>query len=152
MELWDFKEGWLDFYLNEAKELMGEEYNLLDKAVLEKICQMQVFAALGDYELYKEKQFIVGVPYKLLSQSEVEEQVVVQGTIDLLAIGNNKAIIIDYKYSSISRDEDIREKYQKQLALYAYAVKKVLKLDVEAHLVNIYSQKVISFDKESLKL
>ena len=61
-------------------------------------------------------------------------------------------MLIDYKYSTIAKNEDLLEKYRKQLALYAYAVQKVLNLPVEAYLVNIYSQKVISLDNESLKL
>ncbi len=152
LELWDFKENWLEFYKNSAKEKMCEDYNLLDEKVLEKICSMEVFSKLIGYTLHKEKQFIVGVPYNLVANSQVAEEVVIQGTIDLLAVKEDRAIIIDYKYSSISSDKDLLEKYTKQLALYAYAVQKVLKLPVEAHLVNIYSQKVISLDNESLKL
>lgn len=151
LELWDFKEDWQGFYKTRAKELMSEEWDLLEEKVLEKICSMEVFSLLNGYSLHKEKQFIVGVPYKLIASSTVEDEVVVQGTIDLLAINKNKAIIVDYKYSTISNEQDLVKKYQKQLALYAYAVKKVLNLEVEAYLINIYSQKVISLT-EGLKL
>lgn len=153
LELWDFKQNWQEFYQTSAKELMGEEYQLLDTAVLQKICSMQVFSSLSDSVLHKEKQFIVGVPYNLIDKtSSVQDQVVIQGTIDLFAVKDNKAVLIDYKYSTIAKNEDLLEKYRKQLALYAYAVQKVLNLPVEAYLVNIYSQKVISLDNESLKL
>ncbi len=153
LELWNFKEGWREFYLGKAKEqMLDSEYSLLNEEALEKICSMRVFSELENYALYKEKEFVVGVPYNLVAQSSVEQEIIIQGTIDLLAISKDKAIVLDYKYSAIKEDSDLAEKYRKQLALYAYAVNKLLGLPVEAHLINIYSQKIVSYDNESLKL
>ncbi len=153
LELWDFKQDWKEFYKTSAKENMLEsEYELLDESVLEKICSMREFSTLKNFALYKEKEFIVGVPYNLLADSESTQEVVIQGTMDLLAVSNEKAIVFDYKYSSIKEDKNLAEKYRKQLALYVYAVEKLLNIPTEAHLINIYSQKIISYDKDSLNL
>ena len=40
------------------------------------------------------------------------------------------AYLIDYKYSSVTSDEKLIQRYKKQLELYAYAVEKVLKKKV----------------------
>lgn len=153
LELWDFKQDWKEFYKTSAKENMLEsEYELLNESVLEKICSMREFSTLKNFVLYKEKEFIVGVPYNLLADSESTQEVVIQGTMDLLAVSNEKAIVFDYKYSSIKEDKDLAEKYRKQLALYVYAVEKLLNIPTEAHLINIYSQKIVSYDKDSLNL
>ena len=92
------------------------------------------------------------MPYNLISKESSDKKVIVQGTIDLLAIKDNKAVIIDYKLSQIAKDEDLINKYKTQLALYAYAVKTLLNLEVECYLVNILSQRLIKIDKEHLKL
>ena len=49
------------------------------------------------------------------------EEVLVQGVIDLLILGE-KTIIVDFKYSSLD-DEETKNKYKKQLNLYKMAVK-----------------------------
>jgi ATP-dependent exoDNAse (exonuclease V) beta subunit len=152
LELWSFDENWREFYVGEAKQKMLErDYELLSEQVLEKICSMRVYSSLNNFTIYKEKEFIVGVPYSLIAQSNIDEEIVIQGTIDLLAVSKEKAVVLDYKYSSI-KDEGLAEKYRKQLALYAYAVQKLLNLPVEAHLINIYSQKIVSYSEDSLKL
>ena len=130
---------------------MKEQISIL-KEKLDKICSMDVFNMVKDYSLYKEKDFFVGVPYNLISKESSDKKVIVQGTIDLLAIKDNKAVIIDYKLSQIAKDEDLINKYKTQLALYAYAVKTLLNLEVECYLVNILSQRLIKIDKEHLKL
>ena len=47
----------------------------------------------------------------------------VQGKIDLLALGKEDAVIVDYKLSAHTREELIKT-YQAQLSLYALAVQK----------------------------
>ena len=53
------------------------------------------------------------------------EEILIQGIIDLLAIKDGKAIIIDYKHSGIISEQKLIERYRKQLEFYAYAVNKV---------------------------
>ena len=153
LECWDFAEDYLEYYNGKAKlDLLKEEYDLLEQEKLQKICSMEVFNLIKNYEIYKEKDFFVGVPFNLISNSDTTKEVIVQGTIDLLAVSKDKAVIIDYKLSSIAQEQDLIDKYKTQLALYAYAVKKLLKLDVECYLVNILSQKLIKLSKEDITL
>ena len=55
--------------------------------------------------------------------ADIEDEVEVQGKIDLLAIGKEDAVIVDYKLSAHTREELI-ETYRVQLTLYAIAVQK----------------------------
>ena len=67
-----------------------------------------------------------------------------QGIIDLLVIDGENAEIIDYKYSSRTA-ESLKNKYEKQLDLYAYAVNKVLgKKVIKKTLVNIFTGESVS--------
>ena len=58
------------------------------------------------------------------------EPVLLQGVIDLLAINDGKAVIVDYKYS-LKGEENLIKTYKKQLSLYKEAVERSLKVKVE---------------------
>lgn len=146
LEKWDFSKGYKEFFDSLSDNgFTKEEIALLNFDNVEKICSMEVFKELVSYDVFKEKNFVVSVPYKFVSDVETEEEIVVQGTIDLLALSktDDKAIILDYKFSSIKNSEDLVDKYSKQLFLYKYAVEKILKRKAECYLINIYSCKII---------
>lgn len=69
------------------------------------------------YTLHREKEFIVD-----------DSGTLMQGVIDLLAVKEGTAIIVDYKTGSSPN----KAAYVRQLELYAAAVEKVLNLKVEA--------------------
>ena len=75
----------------------------------------------------------------MLFSTDSAENVLLQGVIDLLAIKDGRATIIDYKYSSLN-GESAKRRYGKQLALYAYAAEKILGVKVERKiLLNLFS-------------
>ncbi len=117
----------------------GLEQALLSKDKLVEILSNPVFYTLQDARLYKEQQFLVSLPVKQtyakkrgmegLLKAEGEEEMLFQGAIDLLAVGEETRII-DYKYSTRSAEE-LKAHYQPQLNLYKLAVAKVLKIPAE---------------------
>jgi ATP-dependent exoDNAse (exonuclease V) beta subunit len=69
-----------------------------------------------------------------------------QGVIDLLAVGKDQAIIVDYKYSSLTA-ESLKARYGKQLELYAYAVEKSIgKKVVKTALLNLFTGDSVLID------
>lgn len=90
----------------------------------------KTFDGVVGKEIFREKSFLTNVPAKLIFDTDSEEQVLVQGVIDLLVIDGDSASVIDYKYSSLS-DARLKERYGKQLNLYAYAVERALGLKVK---------------------
>ncbi|MBO4472611.1 MAG: UvrD-helicase domain-containing protein [Clostridia bacterium] len=87
-----------------------------------------VFAALKrvrrlveGYEVYREKSFLLRLPARAASVADIDDPVLVQGKIDLLAIKGDEAIVLDYKLSGLPSPV-LREKYDKQLELYKKAV------------------------------
>ncbi len=127
-----------------------EGAELLSKDKLLEILQNPVFGRLQDKRLYKEQQFLVSLPVKdtyalkkdVLPDLEVREdgeEMIFQGAIDLLAVGE-EVEIIDYKYSH-KNAKSLQEHYHPQLDLYRQAVAKILKLPLEkvrCTIVNIY--------------
>lgn len=83
----------------------------------------KVAELVGDKAIYREKSFILHLPASEAGVADIEDEVEVQGKIDLLAIGKEDAVIVDYKLSAHTREELI-ETYRAQLTLYALAVQK----------------------------
>lgn len=114
-----------------------EEAKLLDLELVDRILNMDIFESIKGGKLYKEAEFCY-----LASPEEVglegEDGILVQGVIDLLAVKEKGAVLIDYKLSTIKNDEDLINAYKTQVKLYKCAVEKVLKIKVEkVYLVNI---------------
>ena len=77
--------------------------------------------AEGNPNVRREYKFMLSVPGAELGISATQDEVLVQGVIDLLIPTKDGVIIVDYKHTSASGDELI-ERYAKQLDLYARAV------------------------------
>ncbi len=139
LELSSFDKSMVDSELQKFLEdgkLSQSEYTLLDSAKLKDILSCEIFDKLKGYKLYHEQPFMCLVPADILGE-DGDSQVLIQGVIDLLAINGDSAIIVDYKYSGLA-DDKLLHKYSKQLELYGYAVKNVLKKKLEnLYLLNI---------------
>lgn len=120
----------------EVKRLLGsgkltaEQADLLNAKKLSRILQAKIFKELSGYKLYREQPFVVALPANEISAYSAKDDILVQGVIDLLAIKDGSAIIVDYKNSSKSAEE-LKLRYEKQLAIYRRAVEKTLNLRVE---------------------
>ena len=81
--------------------------------------------------LYKEKEFIMQASLNEIGATDFEsqEKVIVQGIVDLFAVGD-ELMLIDYKYSSLSPDA-LKERYQKQIDLYSLALSKAFDRKIE---------------------
>ena len=71
----------------------------------------------------------------------------IQGIADLIAIDCDGAILIDYKISTIEREEDIIKAYKTQMKLYKNAIENILKLKVKrVVLLNVLQCKTIEIE------
>lgn len=126
------------------------EMKLLSSDKLVDILSNSAFARLRGKRLYKEQQFLVSLPVRdtyakredadpVLAQGE--EEMIYQGAIDLLAIGEDgETQIIDYKFSKGSAAY-LRAHYRPQLELYRQAAAKILRIPPEkirCSIINIY--------------
>ena len=132
------------------KAQKAEESALIREEKLLEILSNPVFYTLRDTKLYKEQQFLVSLPVKdtyakkkridrALAEKLGDEEMIFQGAIDLLSVGE-QVRIIDYKYSR-GNAEYLKEHYRPQLELYKQAVAKIMRIDpsvVKCSIVNIY--------------
>lgn len=89
-------------------------------------------------EVQKEKPFYITIPAKEIYEEEVEEDILVQGMIDLYYINQkDELILVDYKTDFVQTENELIEKYKKQLEWYQKALEEALQRKVEH--VFIYS-------------
>ena len=133
LELLDFTR--MDLAKQQADEMVAsgliEEKDLQD-IELDKIINSlssPIFSEIADKKLYKEKSFLAKIPARLVTGQDTDTEILVQGVIDLLAVDNDSAIVIDYKYSGKDKNA-LKATYQKQLDLYSIAIEQALNVKV----------------------
>ncbi len=88
--------------------------------------------------LFKEKPFVME-----------HEQVLVQGIIDVFWLEEDKVILLDYKTDHVREVEELKERYQTQLDLYAdalsryYSANRNKEIESEAYIYSFYFQEEV---------
>ena len=127
LALFDYTKG-----LEQLPAILGEEeLSLLNKE------QFQTFlsSSLGDCfkkayrekRLFREKHFMRALPYHSLFPERTEEdEVLLQGIIDAFIVEDDGIILVDYKTDRVKSEEELRERYRKQIMLYSDALEAIL--------------------------
>ncbi len=91
-------------------------------------------------KLWREQQFIMSIPAaEMDSRWGLEEQVLVQGIVDAFFEEADGLVLVDYKTDRVQKgqEEELLEKYRKQLWYYARVLERVYKKPVKE--VQIYA-------------
>ena len=146
--------------LNLKKEIYSLEdiKNLVKELELKQIITLKQAEAINVYKVYKftqsniwkelvkakkverEKPFYINIPAKEIYNENVEENVLVQGIIDLYYINqNDELVLLDYKTDFVENQDEkvLIEKYKTQLDLYKKALENSLNRKVDK--IYIYS-------------
>ena len=98
-------------------------------------------------EIYQEKPFYINIPAKEIYKEDIQEDILVQGIIDLYYINkNNEIILVDYKTDFVNRGEEdtLVKKYKNQLELYEKALEQGLNRKVDKkYIYSVYLDKEI---------
>jgi ATP-dependent helicase/nuclease subunit A len=93
---------------------------------------------LASGQILREKEFFMNI-----GQNDIQ---IVQGVIDLMVLGNDGAVVLDYKTGNFDRPESL-VKYRAQLNLYAEAVQKCYGTKVKSKgIVAIEQSKILFLD------
>ena len=116
--------------------------DVIDKnLVLRALCS-PLFDGIQNKKVYRELPFMLKTSYQNLFGGDADENMFLQGVIDMLILDGNKATVVDYKYTK--RPQYIKQNYQKQLDSYAQAVKQILKIDdVKKYVLSLYDGQLI---------
>ena len=95
----------------------------------------------------REKPFYINIPAKDIYKKDTNENILVQGIIDLYYIDKYDNLnLVDYKTDYVERggEQDLVDKYKKQLMLYKDALEKIYKKQVKnTYIYSVYLNKEI---------
>ncbi len=98
-------------------------------------------------KVYKERPFFINIPAREMYDEDVEEEILVQGIIDLYYINQkDEIILVDYKtdYVENGKESELVEKYISQLELYQKALEESLQRKVgKTYIYSVYQGKEI---------
>lgn len=121
--------------------LTEEEEKIIDKNILLKDILL-LKEKCQNLMLVKERQFTMKAKLGEISAINSEDEVLIQGVVDLFAIGE-KNILIDYKWTNETREEKLLHRYGKQLELYKMALEKCFSKKIDE--IYIFSLKNSQF-------
>ncbi len=128
LELLDFKDrlnaqSQVERLLNEGL-MTKEQLAQIDIDKINLALKSNVFDGVNGNSVYREQSFLVSLPASAVFENQCDEQILLQGVIDLLIDEGDGFVIVDYKYSSLTATA-LKAKYKKQLELYALATQKI---------------------------
>ena len=129
----------------ETREIItSKEKEAINPWVIFKFTQSNIWNELKEAkECHKEEAFYINVPAKDVMDTTLDENILVQGIIDLYYITkNDELVLLDYKTDFVSQDEndaklELISKHKPQLMLYKEALENGLNRNVDR--VWIYS-------------
>lgn len=94
-----------------------------------------------DGRLFRERQFIMGMPARELKIADTDEPILIQGIVDAFVISpdGNECILVDYKTDRVSSEDELKKRYEGQLHYYAIALEKMKKCHVSRKLIWSFS-------------
>lgn len=120
-----------------------EQFAIIDREVLKKVMNSSIIEEIRGENIQREQGFLLRVPCNEIREDDCEDEVLLQGVIDLLVQREDEAIIVDYKYSSLSED-GLKERYYPQLALYKKAVEMITGIKkVRVYLLSLKTARLI---------
>lgn len=106
--------------------------------------------AMEQKKLWREQQFVMSIPASWQQPGwGDEEQILVQGIIDAFFEEEDGLVLVDYKtdYVEKGREQELVEKYKRQLWYYARALERVRELPVkEAYIYSFAAGRALSVD------
>ena len=91
-------------------------------------------------KVYREIKVTSFVPVKEIYGIDSDEKVLIQGIADCVIEKNNKLILIDYKTDNVSDENELLDRYKRQIMFYKSAISKTLRKPVKAAM--LYSFKL----------
>lgn len=116
----------------------------LDLDVIRKVAQnQQLKDLLASGKVYREQPFMLNIKAKeVIANCNLDDDVVLQGIVDVVIIKEETAIVLDYKYTK--HPEYIKQNYGSQLNSYAMAVERICKVtSVEKYVMSIANNQLI---------
>lgn len=113
----------------EAKNLITEkERKAIDIEKIYLFTKTNIWKEMQNAkEVQKEKPFYINIAAKEIYKEDIEEDILVQGIIDLYYITEHEELVlVDYKTDKVDNENELIQKYSTQLEIYKEALEKSL--------------------------
>ena len=126
-------------------QLEGEAINTYK---LYSYTKSELFKQLKDAKrVYKEQPFYISLTADEVYGNGIKDNILVQGIIDLYFINqDNEVVLVDYKtdYVEKGKEDELVEKYKKQLEIYKKALEQALGKNVDkCYIYSVYLEKLL---------
>ncbi len=120
-----------------------KEKEAINQRKILKFLQSNIWKQMKEAkQVYKEKPFYIEINANEIQEGNTEDKVLVQGIIDLYFINKeDELILVDYKtdYVEEGKEQELIDKYKKQLELYKIALEDSLDKKVkETYIYSVY--------------
>jgi|GEM_PF-6661798 len=145
---------YIDLYCQTLKEVEENIQSMVLDGLLspdqaEEIDPNEILACLNspigkmarENEIMREKRFVLRKKASELFDDGGDDYTLIQGTMDMLILGE-ETVVVDFKKSSASVPK-LKERYKKQLDLYAEAVETSLGKKVDKKLLYVFGRDII---------
>ncbi len=114
------------------KIISEEESKFINISKIEKFLKSPIAQEIKKcIKIEKEKAFCTKIKAKEIFEESQDEEILVQGIIDLYAIDEkNSIILLDYKTDFVEKEQELVIKYKNQLKIYKEALENALDLKV----------------------
>ena len=134
----------------EKKNIISEkEKNGIDINKIYEFTKSNIWKEMQNAkEIGRERPFYINIPAKEVYNEDIDEEILVQGIIDLYYITNDeKIVLVDYKTDRVKSEEELIEKYKVQLNIYKRAIEKSLNKKVDkVYIYSVYLGKEIEVE------
>lgn len=141
LELIDFDCFTIDDVVDKMDDMVKEgtlsqaQKNAVDPSSIFECLQSDVMRQARKHPHYRERQFMLNLPARDILDVDSDDRVLLQGTVDLFVNGGDgENILVDFKYSRKSPSR-VKERYKKQLDLYAMAIEECLGVKVDRKVI-----------------
>ena len=127
LALFDYTKG-----LEQLPAILGEEeLSLLNKEQFQTFLSSSLGEcfkkAFQEKRLFREMHFMRALPFcALFPDRKEEDEVLLQGIVDVFIVEDDGIILVDYKTDRVKSEEELRERYRKQIMLYSDALEAIL--------------------------
>lgn len=147
MELLDFAKDYEEKSLQETLKEFQKEGKIAKDAVdcirikdiqrfLDSSAGQRMQICARENKLWKEQPFVLGVDAKeIYPEEESDEQILVQGIIDVYFEEEDGLVVLDYKTDKVRSATELVERYHAQLEYYAKALEQVLGKKVKEKII-----------------
>ncbi len=121
--------------MKQGEYFSEKELTLIDRDMIEQFKSSGLYKRIcKSQKVYREKPFILELGPQ---NGYCDEPVMVQGIIDCVFEEDGSFVLVDYKTDNIVKNakEILKQKYQKQLELYALAINRITGKQVKEKII-----------------